>query len=488
MKPQKLKKSCETCNQTFTTTRAYKRYCSSECRNSAAKQVPAAPVGGREGQSRSPRPCAHCGKIFQPQGRRTNTKLCSRTCQGTWINAKGLGPRHDDEELLTRLTSVIASHVRCLSQEELLAEAHISHKVLLARQWKMEFLYDKAGRTYEAPHLSSRFEERVNAALSEITPGMEIETDKPLPGMHGFKDGELRADMFVKDLNLIVEADGDQHLHGRGDLEKLDYIRANDRLKDEYAAANGITLIRIAETIDRRLIKAKLLRGIRRDRPGFRPLNPSNALTNAGSTRRMPKRRNGGGRPRRNAGDMGEPLRDVYCRGCHTRPSYENRSTYLCASCWTRWNEVRRSTRVLEASEVSSLKEDLIAFIKSRGRYVWQPEVLMYFRAISGEDLKAHGIKVKRICRDLGLFAPPDDRITSEFSQRVRHFVERHIETHSRTPSVREVLNEAHLDHDTLWNCMDYEAYVAKLGEKRTPVSATGFVMPRSSCRPRSRL
>jgi hypothetical protein len=468
MQPQTMNKNCETCRQPFTATRVYKRYCSSECRNRAPKKASAIPRGGREGPKASPRPCKQCGNEFQPGYRRSEAELCSRKCQGTWINANGLGPRHNDENLLASIVSVINTHERCLSQEELMAEVGTTHKVLLSRKWSMEFLYSSAARTYEAPLFASRFQDRVYSVLREIVPDLEIENDKPLPGMHGFKKGELRADMFIKDLNLIVEADGKQHLTGRGDLANLDYIRANDRLKEEYAAANGITLIRIPETVDSRSIKSQLLRGIRRVRPGFRPLNPSNALNKSGTRRRMPKRREVSGRPRRKTGEKGEPLHDVYCRGCHAHPSYKNGNTYHCVTCWDRWNEVRRSARVLEASDVKAFQEELTAFIKSRGRYVWHPEVYLYLRALSREDLKARGIKVSSICRDLGYFAPPDDRVTREFAQRVRDYVERHVETHGRTPGVREVMKGTRLDHDTLWSCMDYDVYIAELGGKLT--------------------
>lgn len=382
------------------------------------------------------------------------------------MRANGNGPWLDNKTLLTKIVSVINTHERCLSQEELMAEAGVSHKVLNTRGWSMDFLYRSAGRIYERPHLNSRFEDRVYSVLSEIVPDMEMKWNKPLPGMSGFKGGDLRVDFFVEDLNLIVEADGDQHLHGRGDLDNLEYIRANDRLKNQYAAANGITLIRIPETVDTRSIKAQLLRGIRRARPRFRPLTPSNTPNSTRPTRRMPKRREASGRPGLKRGERGEPLHDVYCRGCHARPSYKNINSYLCETCWDRWNEVRRSARVLDASDVEVFKEELAAFIKSRGRYVWHPEVYLYLRVISAADLKAHGIKVSKICRELRLFAPPDDRITGELAQRVRDYVEGHVKTHSKTPSVREVLKGAHLDHEALWSCMDYEAYIAELGGK----------------------
>ena len=383
------------------------------------------------------------------------------------MKANGRTRRHDDEKLLARIVSVINNHERCLSQEELQAEAKTTHKTLLARSWSMDFLYRAAGRVYEGPHLYSRFEDRVFTVLSEIVPDdMEIEPNKTLPGMNGFKGGDLRADFYVQDLNLIVEADGDQHFHGRGDLDNLDYILANDRLKDQYAATNGINLIRIPETADTRSIKAQLIRGIRRARPRFRPLVPSNTPGGSHTTRRMPKRREVSRLPKLKKGEKGEPLHDVYCRGCHQRPSYMNGNSPYCASCWDRWNEVRRSTRVLEASDAQAFKEELTSFVKSRGRYVWPPEVTMYLRPIAGADLKKHGIKVSRICRELGLYPPQDDRLVANHAQRVQDFVKNYMAANGKLPGVKEVVTGANLDYDTLWSCMDYEAYIAGLGGK----------------------
>ena len=162
----------------------------------------------------------------------------------------------------------------------------------------------------------------------------------------------------------------------------------------------------------------------------------------------------------------GNPLADVYCRGCHARPSFKNISTYLCNKCWDRWNEVRRSAKVLDESEVGFFKEELTAFIKARNRYVWHPEVYLYFRPVSIDELKKHGIKVATICRELRLFAPPDDRITRETVERVEKFVTEYMKAHQKVPGVREVLAWTKLDHTTLWSCMDFEEFVRDLGGK----------------------
>jgi hypothetical protein len=159
-----------------------------------------------------------------------------------------------------------------------------------------------------------------------------------------------------------------------------------------------------------------------------------------------------------------EPHHDIYCRGCHARPSYKNRATYLCAECWDRYNLLWRSAEELDDSEVDAFRSDLTAFIKSRNRYVWHPEIYMYLKPISIGELKRHNLKVAVTCRELGLYAPADDRTTRETVERIKAFVMDFIAIHQRVPKVTEVLKGAKVDHTTLWSCMDYDAYIKGLG------------------------
>lgn len=158
------------------------------------------------------------------------------------------------------------------------------------------------------------------------------------------------------------------------------------------------------------------------------------------------------------------PHHDIYCRGCHTRPSFENRATYLCPECWDRYNSLWRSAEVLEAAEIDAFRSELQEFIKSRGRYVWHPEVYLNLRPVSIDELKHHKIKVAVICRELGFYAPADDRITREVVERVKTFVTAFMAKHNRPPKVTELLKGTKIDHTTLWSCMDYDAYVKDLG------------------------
>ena len=163
-------------------------------------------------------------------------------------------------------------------------------------------------------------------------------------------------------------------------------------------------------------------------------------------------------------------LDDVYCRGCHSRPSYKNINTYFCVQCWELWNKLRRSSLNLGASEVPKFAAELNAFVKERGRYVWHPEAYLFFRAIPTAVLKNYNIEVSTVCRDLGFYAPSDDRITVELSRRVEDYVLTFWNEHRRTPEVRETLKVLKLDHATLWS-IDYAAIIARLGGK-IPINA----------------
>lgn len=76
---------------------------------------------------------------------------------------------------------------------------------------------------------------------------------------------------------------------------------------------------------------------------------------------------------------------------------------------------------------------------------------------------------------------------TREFIQWVKGFAELYVQEHGRAPNVTETLKGAPIDHDTLWKCMDYEAYIAELGGKLATNVRHRFVMPTSSLRPPSR-
>lgn len=88
------------------------------------------------------------------------------------------------------------------------------------------------------------FEHQVYSALSELFPNETIIRQKKFDDLISDKGRHLRYDFYLPGLNLLVEADGDQHYkevarwYSKGTWER-------DRVKDAYAKAKGILLLRI---------------------------------------------------------------------------------------------------------------------------------------------------------------------------------------------------------------------------------------------------
>lgn len=408
---------------------------------------------GRKSLKASSRKCKWCGNDFQPGWTRGEAELCSRKCQGYWINAQGLGPKHDDEKLLKRIIKAIQTMPHLLSQEMLIEATGVTHKTLKARGWTMEFLYKQAGRHYGPPGLDSYCEDRAYSALQSIFPDDEIITQAELQGLVSEKGRKLPLDFYVPAHQLIVEIDGPQHLGSRGGFFPIERTQANDRSRDRFAKENGLIMVRLPDSAVRSTIKRKV-------REALRDSNAASSKTPAPEI--LPRRIATKKTKEENSRET--PLHDVYCRGCHARPSFKHRSTYLCDSCWEISRDLQGKDQAIPTNEVESFRKELTDWIRERGRYVWHPEVRLHFRTISINELKRHGIKVTKICRELGFFAPGDDRDTALCVERVKAFVADFKSRNGKPPSVQQTLSGAEIDHETLWSCMNFEEFIRSLG------------------------
>lgn len=88
------------------------------------------------------------------------------------------------------------------------------------------------------------FEGLVRAAILEIFPEEELVRQKKFDDLVSAKGRRLRYDFYLPRLNLLIEADGDQHYVEEAKWY-TDSLFERDRLKDKYAEENGITLLRV---------------------------------------------------------------------------------------------------------------------------------------------------------------------------------------------------------------------------------------------------
>ena len=409
--------------------------------------------GGRKGLKAPPRRCKQCDKPFQPGWTRGDAELCSRKCQGYWINANGLGPKHDDEKLLKRILRAIRTTPYTMSQEMLCKVTSVSCATLNCRGWTMEFLYKEAGRSYAPPELDSRCEDRAHAALRSLFPDEEIIPQARFPGLVSEKGRMLPVDFYIRSRNLIVEIDGPHHHAPAWDESSFERTQANDQVRNRFAEENGIILLRIPSSAISSTIEKEVLQKLQ---------DPGRGISNLEGPACLPPREPAQKKAKTNP--LESPLHDVYCRGCHARPSFQQTASYLCKSCWALSRGLRRKSQKLDPGEVDDFRKELERFVADRGRYVWHPEVYLHLRPVAIGELKRHNINVTKTCRKLGFFAPEDDRKAAEKSQCVKEFVTNFHAENGRPPNVRETLKHTGIDHETLWSCMDYDAFVRSLG------------------------
>ena len=206
----------------------------------------------RKNRKSHERSCVQCGSLFRPCEKRPDAKLCSRKCQGFWINANGLGPKHDTETLRNLLVTTVKRLGIPMSSDEVLRAAGVGQKTLTTRGWKMSEIYAEAGVVF--PNVfASRFEARVYEVLLTIFGKNAVEAQKNFPDLRSAKNAVMWFDFWVPTKNLIVEADGVQHT---GKTKFFDSTLANDKVKNQYCADRGIKILRIRYS--RQLSRKKL--------------------------------------------------------------------------------------------------------------------------------------------------------------------------------------------------------------------------------------
>jgi very-short-patch-repair endonuclease len=108
----------------------------------------------------------------------------------------------------------------------------------------------------------SKLEALLDKALAELYPHERIRSDwaiKIPPGR------TLYVDRIIPGARVAVEADGRQHStfikYMHGDADGFRSHQERDRIKAEWLAANGYTLVRVAynETISAGMIREKIL-------------------------------------------------------------------------------------------------------------------------------------------------------------------------------------------------------------------------------------
>jgi len=107
----------------------------------------------------------------------------------------------------------------------------------------------------------SKLCDQVLAVLKEVFPFIRVKTEEFV----SFRNQRLFIDIFAAQLDLVIEVHGRQHdnfvEHFHGSAEAFKASRRRDRLKEEWAAEEGLTFVVLREK-DLPITAEKLLEAI----------------------------------------------------------------------------------------------------------------------------------------------------------------------------------------------------------------------------------
>lgn len=192
------------------------------------------------------KPCVICGKLFTPKALTCKTtKYCSEECAEIANKNRNEARRAklgSAEEIRQKLKQTLIQNPT-YTTAELLSEVGISYGTAAKRGIKISDIRAELGiHTPKTKISKSKFEERVKSIILEAYPDLRLECQKTFSDL---KDKNyLRYDFFIPALNLLIEADGHQHTY-KYDVPGFDDPVPHDLMKNAYASANNIHLIRI---------------------------------------------------------------------------------------------------------------------------------------------------------------------------------------------------------------------------------------------------
>ena len=267
-KEDKINKDCAICGAGFTPRRVLDVCCSPRCSNAharkaRAKQIECLDCGAvftHETQGVAKRcvvcrakpmvtasePCCYCGERFE-HATTESSRFCSRKCSALGINAEGIANAYDSAAILPRMLEFIRTSRHTPSIDEICEHAGVNRNYpTKALGLDVGELFKKAGRENRSL-FPSKFEERVYYCMLDLgLKDEQIIRQKKFPGLRiRSKRWPLRFDFHVAHLNLLVEADGEQHELAEHPLYDTRRTRESDGLKNNYAASHNIRLVRV---------------------------------------------------------------------------------------------------------------------------------------------------------------------------------------------------------------------------------------------------
>lgn len=161
--------------------------------------------------------------------------FCSKSCA-----TKNQMNSLSKEQIKNKILEVIKEQNRYLTLVEISKFAKISNKTITKNKISIVSLNNELG--FKKP--KSKFEEDTFNVLQMVFHNYQIIREKSFDDLKSPKNFPLFFDFYIPELNLLIEADGNQHYNEKNP-NFSSYVKDCDIIKDNYCENNNIQLIRI---------------------------------------------------------------------------------------------------------------------------------------------------------------------------------------------------------------------------------------------------
>jgi hypothetical protein len=185
--------------------------------------------------------CKQCNRDFRAEYiskygyivTKDSALFCGKSCATKYQRGSLTKAMIEDE-----IIAFITSKNRYCNRNEILKGIARSPKTLVKFKISIKSIQKSIGFIKS----KSLFEEQIYTYLKKLFCNIECEkTFGDLLSPKGFK---LRVDFYIKEFNLIIEADGTQH-NDKNNPRYNSYYKKCDLLKNEYAKLHNINIVRI---------------------------------------------------------------------------------------------------------------------------------------------------------------------------------------------------------------------------------------------------
>lgn len=185
--------------------------------------------------------CIVCGKKFFPTEARPHAKLCSRFCQGVYVQNQVCDQKWDKEELEKLIINYYKQN-GYVNSNKILKDLHIAYGTLKRNNLLLLDLAKKAGLNPTAK-ATSLFEDSIYYILDKSFPTLEI--------LRQYRDKRckdklpLPFDFYLPSHKLFIEVDGVQHYRKQNGVKYFDSPLAHDTIKNNFCITYGFYLLRL---------------------------------------------------------------------------------------------------------------------------------------------------------------------------------------------------------------------------------------------------